>query len=50
MSILDDIRAYKLADVAAKKAGLPLAEVEAAAGLDSGEDTHFLEWSVNSDQ
>jgi len=31
VSILDEIRTYKLADVAAKKAGLPLAEVEAAA-------------------
>ena len=31
MSILDEIRAYKLADVAAKKAALPLVEVEAAA-------------------
>jgi indole-3-glycerol phosphate synthase len=31
VSILDEIRAYKLADVAAKKAIRPLAEVEAAA-------------------
>lgn len=31
MSILDDIRTYKLADVAARKAARPLAEVEAAA-------------------
>lgn len=31
MSILDDIKAYKLADVAARKAARPLAEVEAAA-------------------
>ena len=31
MSILDDIRAYKLAEVAARKAARPLAEVEAAA-------------------
>ncbi len=31
MSILDEIRAYKLADVAARKAARPLAEVEAAA-------------------
>ena len=31
MSILDDIRAYKLADVAARKAARPLAEIEAAA-------------------
>ena len=31
MSILEEIRAYKLADVAARKAARPLAEVEAAA-------------------
>jgi indole-3-glycerol phosphate synthase len=31
MSILEDIRAYKLADVAARKAARPLAEIEAAA-------------------
>ena len=31
MSILDEIRAYKLADVAARKAARPLAEVEAEA-------------------
>jgi len=31
MSILDDIKAYKLADVAARKAARPLPEIEAAA-------------------
>ena len=31
MSILDEIRTYKLADVAARKAARPLAEIEAAA-------------------
>ncbi|HET9068654.1 MAG TPA: indole-3-glycerol-phosphate synthase TrpC, partial [Amaricoccus sp.] len=31
MSILDDIKAYKLADVAARKAERPRADMEAAA-------------------
>jgi indole-3-glycerol phosphate synthase len=31
MSILDEIRAYKLADIAARKAARPLADIEAAA-------------------
>jgi indole-3-glycerol phosphate synthase len=31
MSILEQIRSYKLADVAARKAARPLADIEAAA-------------------
>ena len=41
MSILDDIRTYKLAEVAARKAARPQADIEAAA-RDAGPVRDFV--------